>query len=79
MLADRTFFPPSCCVLLWGHASGPAVLAPEALEESVYSFKVFFAALSLCEVLVSAGIGGAMRTYRHLSAFGAYLGGVAVR
>jgi hypothetical protein len=40
----------------------------------------------LCEVLVSAGIGdvsagldGAMRTYRHLSAFGAYPGGVAMR
>jgi hypothetical protein len=42
--------------------------------------------LSLCEVLVSAGISdvsaglaGAMCTYRHLSAFGAYPGGVAVR
>jgi hypothetical protein len=45
----------------------------------------FLVALSLCEVLVSTGIGdvsaglsGGMRTYRHLSAFGAYPGGVAV-
>jgi hypothetical protein len=28
---------------------------------------------------VSAGLGGAMRTYRHLSVFGAYPEGVAVR
>jgi hypothetical protein len=42
--------------------------------------------LPLCEVLVSAGIGsvsaslgGAMRTYRHSCAFGAYPGGVAMR
>jgi hypothetical protein len=82
-LADRTFFPPGCCAVSWGRARGPAGLAPEALEECVNSFKVFFAALLLCEVLVSAGIGdvsagldGAMRTYRHLSAFGAYPGGV---
>jgi hypothetical protein len=40
----------------------------------------------VCEVLVSAGIsgvsvgiGGAMRTYRHSSAFSTYLGGVAAR
>jgi hypothetical protein len=30
-------------------------------------------------MLVSAGLSGAMRTYRHSSAFGAYPGGVAVR
>jgi hypothetical protein len=40
----------------------------------------------VCEMLVSAGIGdvsaglgGAARTYQHSSAFGASLGGVAVR
>jgi hypothetical protein len=51
----------------------------------VYFFKVFSAVSSLCEVFVSAGIvgvsaslGGAMRTYRHSRAFGAYSGGVAV-
>jgi hypothetical protein len=40
----------------------------------------------VCEVLVlagigtvSAGLGGAMRTCRHPSAFGTYPGGVAVR
>jgi hypothetical protein len=40
-LADRTFLPPGCCAVQWGCASGPAGLAPEALEECVYSFKVF--------------------------------------
>jgi hypothetical protein len=52
----------------------------------VYSFKVFSAVSSLCEVLVSAGLGGvsaglggAMRMYRHSCAFGAYSGGVAMR
>jgi hypothetical protein len=85
-LANKTFFPPGCCAVPWGRASGPAGLAPEALEECVYSFKVFPQRPSLCAVLVSvgigdvsAGLGGAMRTYRHLSAFGAYPGGVAVR
>jgi hypothetical protein len=83
---DRTFFPPGCCAILWGHASGPAGLAPDALEECEYSFKVFSAVLSLCEVLlsagiggVSAGLGGAMRTYLHSHTFGAHPGGVAVR
>jgi hypothetical protein len=28
---------------------------------------------------VSAGLGGAMRMYRHSPVFGAYLGGVVVR
>jgi hypothetical protein len=40
MLADGTFFPPDCCAIPWGRASGPAGLAPEALEECVDSFKV---------------------------------------
>jgi hypothetical protein len=40
-LADRTFFPRGCCAVPWGRASEPAGLAPEALEECVYSFKVF--------------------------------------
>jgi hypothetical protein len=62
-----------------GRASGPASLAPEALEECVYSFKVFSAALSLCEVFISAGLGGAIRMCRRSCAFGAYPGGVAVR
>jgi hypothetical protein len=78
-LADRTFFPPGCCTVPWGRASGPAGLAPEALEECIYSFKVFSVASSLCKVFVSAGLGGAMRTYRRSRAFGAYSGGVAVR
>jgi hypothetical protein len=40
-LAHGTFFPSGCCTIPWGRASGPASLAPEALEECVYSFKVF--------------------------------------
>jgi hypothetical protein len=40
-LADGTFFPPNCCDIPWGRASGLAGLAPEALEECVDSFKVF--------------------------------------
>jgi hypothetical protein len=69
-LADVTFFPPVCYAIPWGCASGPAGLAPEALEECVYSFKVFSQSLPVCEVLVSAGIGNipaglgsAVRTY----------------
>jgi hypothetical protein len=33
VLADGTFFPPGCCAIPWGRASGPAGLAPEALQE----------------------------------------------
>jgi hypothetical protein len=44
MLANGTLFPPGCFAIPWGRASGPAGLAPEALEECVYSFKVFSAA-----------------------------------
>jgi hypothetical protein len=68
-LADGTFFPPDCCAISWGHASGPAGLAPEALQERGCSCKVFSQSLPVCEVLVSAGIGnipaglsGAMHT-----------------
>jgi hypothetical protein len=86
MLAYGTFFPSDCCDIPWGRASGPAGLAPEALEECVYSFKVFSAALSLCEVFisaglgdVSAGLGGTIRMCRRSRAFDAYPGGVAMR
>jgi hypothetical protein len=85
-LADGTFFPPGCCAITWGCASGSAGLAHEALEECVYSFKVFFTASSLCEVLisaglggVSAGLGGVIRMCRRSRAFGAYPRGVATR
>jgi hypothetical protein len=61
-----------------GRASGPAGLAPEALQERECSCKVFSQDLLVCGVLVSAGIsnipaglGGATRTYLALSAFGA--------
>jgi hypothetical protein len=85
MLADGTLFPPSCCAVPWGRASALAGVAPEALQGRGCSCKALFTELSLCEVLVSAGVdnvsaglNGAMRTYRHLFAFGAYPGGVAV-
>jgi hypothetical protein len=68
--ADGTFFPPGCCDIPWGRASGPAGLAPEALQERGCSCKVFSQDLPVCEVLVSADIsnipvslGGAMRTF----------------
>jgi hypothetical protein len=34
------FFPLSMCNVLWGRASTPAGVAPEALEECVHSCKV---------------------------------------
>jgi hypothetical protein len=86
MRADGTFFPPSCYAVPWGHASATAGVAPEALQEHGCSCKVFSQCFPVCEVLVSvgidnvsAGLGGAMHTYRHSSAFNAYPGGVAVR
>jgi hypothetical protein len=60
-LTDGTLFPHSCSAIPWGRASRPAGLAPEALEECVYSFKTFSTALSSCRAFVSAGLGGAIR------------------
>jgi hypothetical protein len=40
-LADGTSFPPGCCAIPWGCASGPVGLAPEALQERECSCKVF--------------------------------------
>jgi hypothetical protein len=57
-LADGTFVPPGCCAISWGRTSRPVGLAPEALEECVYSFKVFSAASSSCELFILAGLGG---------------------
>jgi hypothetical protein len=58
----------------WGRASGPAGLAPEALQEHGCSCKVFSESVPVCGELVSADIGnipagldGAMRTYLALS------------
>jgi hypothetical protein len=63
-LADGTFFPPG--------------VAPEALQERECSCKVFSQDLSVCGVLISAGIGnipaslsGATHMYLALSTFGA--------
>jgi hypothetical protein len=85
-LTDGTFFPPGCCAVPWGRASAPAGVAPEALQERGCSCKVFLQCLSVCNVLVlagicnvSAGLDSVVRTCRHSSASGAYPGGVAVR
>jgi hypothetical protein len=48
--ADGTFFPLVAGAIPRGHASGPAGLAPEALQEHGCSCKVFFAG--------SAGVRG---------------------
>jgi hypothetical protein len=40
---DRTFFPPGCKYLPWGRVSGPAGLAPEALQERGCSCRDFIA------------------------------------
>jgi hypothetical protein len=84
-LVDGTFFPPGCCVVSWGGATAPAGVASEALQERGCSCKVFPQRSSTCEMLVSAdigsvsaGLGGAMRMYRHSPAFSAYPGGVVV-
>jgi hypothetical protein len=86
MLADGTFFPPGCGAVPWGRASAPAGVAPEALQDRGCSCKVFSQHLLVCKASVlagigsvSAGLGGAIRTHRHSSAFGAYPGSVAVR
>jgi hypothetical protein len=64
---DGTLFPPGFPAIPWGHASGPAGLGPEALEECVYSFKVFFRSVVIKAFVsaglgdVSSGLGGAIR------------------
>jgi hypothetical protein len=85
-LTNGTFSLPSCYAVPWGRASALAGVAPEALQERGCSCKVFSQRLSVCELLVSigidsvsAGLGGAMRTYRHPSTFSARPGSVAVR
>jgi hypothetical protein len=42
MLADGTFFPVVADAILWGRASGPAGVAPEALQERGCSSKGFY-------------------------------------
>jgi hypothetical protein len=56
MLTDGTFFPPGCGVVPWGHASAPAGVAPEALQEHGCSCKVFFTE--------SAGVRGVSFSWR---------------
>jgi hypothetical protein len=40
---DRMLFPPGCQCLPWGRVSGPAGLAPEALQERGCSCRGFTA------------------------------------
>jgi hypothetical protein len=57
MLADGTFSPLVAGVIPWGRASGPAGLAPEALQECRCSCKIFSQDLLAYGPVVSAGIG----------------------
>jgi hypothetical protein len=77
-LSDGTFFPLVAGAIPWGRASGPAGLAPEALQERECSCKVFSQDMPVCGLLIlvgigniPAGLGGSTRTYLALSAFGA--------
>jgi hypothetical protein len=79
---NRIFIGSHSLLPLWFAASvlhAPAGVAFEALQEHRCSCKVFSQRLSVCEVLVLAGLGGAMRTYRHPSVFSARPGSVAMR
>jgi hypothetical protein len=72
--ADGTFFPLVAGAIPWGRTSGPAGLAPEALQERVCSCKVLplYGLLVLAGIGdISAGLGGATRTCLASSAFGA--------
>jgi hypothetical protein len=86
VLADGTFFPPRRRAILWGRASTPAGVAPEALQERGCSRKVFSLGVPMCEVLVQPASTifqptSAVPCARiwHTSAFGAFPGGVAMR
>jgi hypothetical protein len=85
-LADGTFFPLVAGSIPWGRASGPAGLAPEALQECRCSSKGFYTG--------SAGVRGVSfsrhrryssrprRCHKHVSSISyvrCALGGVAVR
>jgi hypothetical protein len=59
-LVDGTFFPLVAGAIPWGRTSGPAGLAPEALQERGCSCKVFFTG--------SAGVRGVSFS-RHLRYF----------
>jgi hypothetical protein len=59
-LADGTFFPLVVGAIPWGRASGPAGLAPEALQERGCSCKVFSQDPLVCGVLV-------LRCHAHVS------------
>jgi hypothetical protein len=68
--ADGTFFPPGCCAIPWGRASGRTGLASKPCRSVGASARFFPQDLPVCEGLVSAGIGdipvglgGAMHTY----------------
>jgi hypothetical protein len=53
-----------------GHASAPAGVAPEALEEYVHSYKVFCVELPIREAFVSIGLSNAMCMDWHLLTIG---------
>jgi hypothetical protein len=73
VLPDGIFFPSGRRDVPWGHARGPAGVAPEALEECVHSCKVFCIERPVREAfvlagfdIISAGLGNATHAYRQL-------------
>jgi hypothetical protein len=57
VLFDGTFFPTGRRGVPWRHASAPAGVAPEALEECLHSCKVFCVERPVRVAFVSAGLG----------------------
>jgi hypothetical protein len=57
----------------WGRASGPAGLAPEALQERGCSYKGFYTGFTGVRGRrhIPADLGGVARTYPESSTFGA--------
>jgi hypothetical protein len=85
VLADGTFSPWLLCYSV-GARWRTRGSSPRSLGGVWHSFKVLFAASSLCKAFISAGLGdisaglgGAVRMYRCSRAFGACPGGVASR
>jgi hypothetical protein len=85
VLADGMFLPWLLCYSV-GTRWQTRGSSPRSLGGVWHSSKVLFAASSLCEAFISAGLGdisagfgGTVWMCRRSRAFGAYLGGVASR
>jgi hypothetical protein len=84
-LTDWTFSPLVANAVPWGRISGPAGLAPEALQEHECSCGGFFRKFSpVCGAFVSTDIGDVPASFGHTRMIGTSrvrctLEGVAVR